>query len=125
MRLWLEWKCCLKRSEPRLLEVGCASPLHTSLLPAHAPTPPNNVTCIPHRHTLPCLHPCLQGVTGFRAKISEDNAASLALFGGKLGYREVGRSAVFKEVTLELMAGDEGWQVVQDLAGSLTVTSYD
>jgi hypothetical protein len=53
----------------------------------------------------------LQSVTRFRAKIGEANAASQALF-KRLGYVEVGRSEVFKEVTLELGCGGEGGEAV-------------
>lgn len=45
-----------------------------------------------------CCPPASQGVTKFRAKIGFDNAASQALF-QQLGYREVGRVEVFREVT--------------------------
>ena len=45
----------------------------------------------------------LQGVTKYRAKIGEANAASIALF-CKLGFVEVSRSSIFQEVTLELAA---------------------
>jgi len=41
------------------------------------------------------------GVRTFRAKVGFDNLASLALFQG-LGYTEVSRSEVFREVTLEV-----------------------
>jgi RimJ/RimL family protein N-acetyltransferase len=47
------------------------------------------------------------GVRLFRAKIGFDNAASLALFAA-LGYREVSRSEVFREATLELAAAHAG-----------------
>ncbi len=47
-------------------------------------------------------HLHLQGVTKFRAKIGEANAASLALFQERLGFVEVSRSSIFQEVTLEL-----------------------
>lgn len=40
------------------------------------------------------------GVQRFLAKIKEDNHSSIALF-EKLGYKEVDRSNVFREVTLE------------------------
>jgi hypothetical protein len=45
---------------------------------------------------------CHLGVTRFCAKVGEANGASLSLFEHKLGFVEVGRSAAFKEVVLEL-----------------------
>lgn len=66
-----------------------------------------------------------QGVTRFRVKIGEANAASLALFGGKLGFAEVSRSAVFREVTLELaVEGDVADRLAAD-AAALVTRPYD
>jgi len=42
----------------------------------------------------------------YRAKIGEGNVASLRMFVDKLGYTEVGRCGVFKEVTLERKVDD-------------------
>lgn len=41
----------------------------------------------------------------FQAKIGISNAASLALF-RKLGYKEISRSSVFQEATLEMAVND-------------------
>lgn len=52
------------------------------------------------------------GLRRFVAKISEDNAASLALFTQKLGFREARRVAAFQEVHLVLElegAGSQPW----------------
>ena len=48
------------------------------------------------------------GLRRFVAKISEDNAPSLALFVHKLGFREVRRVAAFGEVHLALELGEGG-----------------
>ena len=66
----------------------------------------------------------LQGITKFRAKIGETNTPSLALF-SKLGYQEVSRSSIFKEVTLELpLAGDVQARLA-GVAAQLHKTEYD
>eukprot|EP00878_Enallax_costatus_P011839 GHUV01012361.1.p1 GENE.GHUV01012361.1~~GHUV01012361.1.p1 ORF type:complete len:202 (+),score=34.57 GHUV01012361.1:625-1230(+) len=65
------------------------------------------------------------GVTKFQAKIGETNTASLALFVEKLGYQEVSRSAVFKEVTLELAVEGEMQQRLQAAAKELKLGTYD
>ncbi len=65
----------------------------------------------------------MQGVTRFRAKISDSNEASLSLF-AKLGYTHKNRSTVFKEITLELGEGGEGWRSVLDHAATLHLGSY-
>ncbi|PSC76460.1 histone H3 [Micractinium conductrix] len=49
------------------------------------------------------------GVTKFRAKIGETNAPSIALM-TKLGYRQVSRSQIFKEVTLEMPVEAGRWR---------------
>ncbi|GAB4824164.1 hypothetical protein N2152v2_011210 [Parachlorella kessleri] len=64
------------------------------------------------------------GVARFRAKISDSNEPSLALF-GKLGYSHKNRSAVFKEITLELGQGDEAWQELGKQADLLQLDVYD
>eukprot|EP00882_Tetradesmus_deserticola_P026708 GHRQ01029488.1.p1 GENE.GHRQ01029488.1~~GHRQ01029488.1.p1 ORF type:complete len:203 (+),score=48.91 GHRQ01029488.1:267-875(+) len=64
-------------------------------------------------------------VTKFRVKIGENNAASLALFGTKLGFVEVSRSTVFKEVTLELAVEGAVRQQLQDRAEQLQLGVYD
>ena len=48
------------------------------------------------------------GLRRFVAKISEDNAASLALFTRRLGFREARRVAAFQEVHLALELGADG-----------------
>lgn len=63
-------------------------------------------------------------MTRFRAKISESNAASLALF-AKLGYEHKNRSAVFQEITLELGKGNEGWAPLLAAGAALALGSYD
>jgi RimJ/RimL family protein N-acetyltransferase len=64
------------------------------------------------------------GLTKFRAKIGEANAASLALF-SKLGYQEVSRSSVFKEVTLELPVEGAVQQELLQLAEAVQLEAYD
>jgi RimJ/RimL family protein N-acetyltransferase len=64
------------------------------------------------------------GVTKFRAKIGEDNSSSLQLF-EKLGYQEVSRSAVFREVTLELAVGGSVREQLRTAAAQLRLGSYD
>jgi hypothetical protein len=64
------------------------------------------------------------GVTRFRAKIGEGNASSLQLF-AKLGYSEVSRSAVFKEVTLELPVEGEVRERLTAAAQQLHLGVYD
>ena len=64
------------------------------------------------------------GVTRFRAKIGEANASSLQLF-AKLGYSEVSRSAVFKEVTLELPVEGEVRERLTAAAQQLKLREYD
>lgn len=65
------------------------------------------------------------GVTKFRAKIGEDNSSSLELFQKKMGYREVSRSAVFKEVTLESAVEGEAAERLQAAAKQLRLGVYD
>ncbi|KAF6264895.1 GNAT domain-containing protein [Scenedesmus sp. NREL 46B-D3] len=65
------------------------------------------------------------GVTKFRVKIGENNAASVALFSRKLGFVEVSRSAVFKEVTLELAVEGEVAQQLQEAGEQLKLGRYD
>jgi RimJ/RimL family protein N-acetyltransferase len=64
-------------------------------------------------------------VTKFRVKIGENNAASLALFSEKLGFAEVSRSAVFKEVTLELAVEGEVAQRLRESGEQLKMGVYD
>jgi hypothetical protein len=54
------------------------------------------------------------GVERYEAKIKCDNEASLQLFQTRLGFREVSRSQVFKEVTLELEVASS--EVLQKLS---------
>jgi RimJ/RimL family protein N-acetyltransferase len=75
------------------------------------------------------LHPVFflwQGVTKFRAKIGDANLASQALF-RKLGYRQVGRSEVFKEVVYELAAegGGVAWTALVTRGAELELSSYN
>jgi hypothetical protein len=65
------------------------------------------------------------GVTKFRVKIGESNAASLALFSEKLWFAEVSRSAVFKEVTLELAVEGEVEQQLRGAGEQLKLGVYD
>lgn len=66
------------------------------------------------------------GVSKFVAKIGESNAASLALFQRKLGFVEVGRSAVFKEVTLALpVASGEVAAQLAHRGAALQLGTYD
>lgn len=64
------------------------------------------------------------GVMKFRAKIGEDNSSSLQLF-QKLGYQEISRSAVFKEVTLELAVEGDVKEQLTAAAAQLQLGSYD
>ncbi|XP_067671120.1 N-acetyltransferase 9-like protein isoform X1 [Haliotis asinina] len=52
------------------------------------------------------------GLTKITAKIGYSNSPSLAMF-NKLGFIEVSRSDMFKEVTLELMVDDKAKGVIQ------------
>ncbi|KAG7675109.1 putative N-acetyltransferase 9-like protein [Nannochloris sp. 'desiccata'] len=70
-------------------------------------------------------------VTTFRAKIGDDNIPSQSLF-KSLGYEQVNRSEVFKEVTLELSGNSGGqpgakavWDALSELALSLRMGKYD
>ena len=64
------------------------------------------------------------GVIKFRAKIGQSNEASLSLF-KKLGYQEVSRSEVFKEVTLELPIQGQVEKDLQELHAAIEQGSYD
>jgi L-amino acid N-acyltransferase YncA len=64
------------------------------------------------------------GVTTFVAKIGMANAPSLGLF-ASLGFREVSRSEVFQEVTLELKAEDETQRWLSEVASRWTQRSYE
>ena len=68
--------------------------------------------------------PCLQGITKFRAKIGETNTPSLQLM-KKLGYEEVSRSSVFKEVTLELPVAGAVADRLAAAAAQLQTAPYD
>ena len=68
-------------------------------------------------------------MTTFRAKIGDDNLPSQNLF-KSLGYEQVSRSDVFKEVTLELGGGREStkaaeWDKLKKAAQSLRMGEYD
>lgn len=71
----------------------------------------------------PCA-PCWQGVTKFRAKVGEANAPSLQLM-TKLGFGEVSRSAIFREVTLELPVDGAAAQRLAAAAAGLQTAAYD
>jgi RimJ/RimL family protein N-acetyltransferase len=64
------------------------------------------------------------GVTKFRAKIGENNAASLSLF-EKLGYNKVSHSEVFKEVTLELPVEKDTQRLLLEQYAKVDKGSYD
>lgn len=66
----------------------------------------------------------LQGVTKFRAKIGQTNAPSIQLM-IKLGFAEVSRSSIFKEVTLELPVEGAAAQRLAAAAGGLQSAAYD
>ncbi len=65
-----------------------------------------------------------QGVLCFRAKIGFDNGASQALF-QRLGFREVCRVAVFREVTLEWRPGTAGRELLAHRWRCAVKASYD
>jgi L-amino acid N-acyltransferase YncA len=64
------------------------------------------------------------GITKFRAKVGETNEPSIRLM-KKLGYREVSRSSIFKEITLELPVEGDTKQELETLAAALQTTQYD
>lgn len=66
---------------------------------------------------------CL-GILVFEAKIGFDNDASLHLF-AKLGYREIRRVDVFKEVTVEYRPDEHALAKLRAYYGGLTVARYD
>lgn len=63
------------------------------------------------------------GVTRFVAKILEHNEPSLALF-KKLGFAEVKRVPVFKEVHLEAAVDDQSREALEKKMGAATVGRY-
>jgi RimJ/RimL family protein N-acetyltransferase len=65
-------------------------------------------------------------VTTFRAKIGDDNLPSQSLF-KSLGYAQVSRSEIFKEVTLELSGNETKavWERLSELSLSLRTGEYD
>jgi RimJ/RimL family protein N-acetyltransferase len=65
----------------------------------------------------------LQGMRRFVAKIGEANMASQKLF-RELQYREVGRSAVFHEVTFELILEDCSMEQLAAMKG-ISVGAYE
>lgn len=65
-----------------------------------------------------------QGVTKFRAKIGETNAPSIQLM-TKLGFAEVSRSSIFKEVTLELPVQGAAAQRLAAVAAAMQTAAYD
>ncbi len=60
----------------------------------------------------------------FRAKILESNAPSIALF-ESMGFLEVKRVAVFKEVHMELQVEREVAEMLANAAGELVYRQYD
>ena len=62
------------------------------------------------------------GLTSITAKIGYSNVSSQALY-AKLGFEEVFRSEVFKEITLELKLTDTSRQSLQDSCTNLAVTN--
>lgn len=66
----------------------------------------------------------IQAVHCFRAKIGFSNTGSLALF-QKLGYLEVGRSEVFREVTLELHIGQDNSSLYRETLQRASTSEYD
>ncbi len=68
--------------------------------------------------------PDIQGTQCFRAKIGFDNGASQALF-QRLGFREVCRVAVFREVTLEWRPEAADKELLAQRWRSAVKTSYD
>jgi hypothetical protein len=60
----------------------------------------------------------------FEAKIKTDNEVSLRMF-RKLGFSEVGRSAVFDEVTLRAAADDDFRTTVAKVADGVVEGRYD
>jgi hypothetical protein len=60
----------------------------------------------------------------FVAKIAEENAPSIALF-VSLGFAEVNRSSVWKEVTMELAADAATSKRLADAAAHATQAAYD
>lgn len=63
------------------------------------------------------------GIAKFRAKVGEANEPSLRLM-RKLGYQEVSRSTIFKEVTLELPVEGDRKRELQAVAGALQTSQY-
>lgn len=86
--------------------------------------------CIASQCAPPSAHPKArpstlpQGVTKFRAKIGETNAPSIQLM-TKLGFAEVSRSSIFKEVTLELPVQGAAAQRLAAVAAAMQTAAYD
>lgn len=101
---------------PGLLRTACGRRRVSPITAHHA-----NI----HPPTTARLHPHpAQGVTKFRAKIGEANAPSIALM-NKLGYVEVSRSSIFKEVTLELPVEGEAAARLAGVAAAMQTAAYD
>lgn len=64
------------------------------------------------------------GINKFVAKIGFDNAPSLGLFWG-LRFQEASRSQVFREVTLEMVVGEEERHWLEDIARQWKQGTYD
>ncbi|GBF93906.1 N-acetyltransferase [Raphidocelis subcapitata] len=65
------------------------------------------------------------GVTSFTAKIGQDNAPSIELFTQRLGFRELRRVEVFREVHFELRAEGEVAAALAAEGAQLLLGSYD
>ena len=70
------------------------------------------------------FHGFPQAVQCFRAKIGFDNEGSQALF-WRLGFREVGRAEVFREVTLEWSLDSDSMERMRRQWSVAKMTAYD
>jgi RimJ/RimL family protein N-acetyltransferase len=66
----------------------------------------------------------MQGVGKFVAKIAEENVPSIALF-TSLGFVEVSRSSMWKEVTMALAVDAPTAKKLADAAAHATQEAYD
>jgi hypothetical protein len=70
------------------------------------------------------LFTIVQGLRRYVAKIGESNAASQRLF-QRLGFTETGRSAVFKEITYEILVDDAVREDLDRLGKAAAFGHYD